>query len=534
MFRNYFTLFHAARELHKTLAEGTFAGAHSQEKNQLVLSFLSATEEQLQLTLFTRSPKTALFTRNGHNRKKKETASLWSKIENERITSVAISPVDREITIILQSGRSIMLQLFASNSNAFLLEGRTVIDAFKRGALLKGSQLSEEERSPSIIEQLETLASSPLSIADLLGQHSGNIEKAIAVLPGFDKKLQRELLGRIEGNHSAPSLHSHIRQLLNELLNPLVQTGRSSKGAPEFSILRTPLNEAQEFGTVLEGLAAYTLNTLRHTSAETRERPLRSALTERLKKIRKELQTINPDAVRAEAQKNENFGHLLIASLYLKRTQPGSICVPDIFTPDSPPCTIQLQSELNLQQNAEQYFRKATKGRGKIQGLLLRKEELLKQAAELEAELAEMTEETASDTRQRPKSSLSPAQKKPVQRLPFRSVSLGGAMTLLIGKNAADNNLLTFKHARSNDIWLHARGASGSHCILKGAGPDHIDAIIKAASIAAWHSKAKHSGLVPVIYTLKKYVRQGRNLPPGQVVVEREKVLLVKPEKELS
>jgi len=57
MFRNYFTLFHAARELHKTLAEGTFAGAHSQEKNQLVLSFLSATEEQLQLTLSPAAPK---------------------------------------------------------------------------------------------------------------------------------------------------------------------------------------------------------------------------------------------------------------------------------------------------------------------------------------------------------------------------------------------------------------------------------------------------------------------------------------------
>ncbi len=45
--------------------------------------------------------------------------------------------------------------------------------------------------------------------------------------------------------------------------------------------------------------------------------------------------------------------------------------------------------------------------------------------------------------------------------------------------------------------------------------------------------KSKTLRLVPVIYTLKKHVRRGRNLPPGQVVVEREKVLMVKPEKEL-
>ena len=57
----------------------------------------------------------------------------------------------------------------------------------------------------------------------------------------------------------------------------------------------------------------------------------------------------------------------------------------------------------------------------------------------------------------------------------------------------------------------------------------HLDEIKKAAEIAAWYSSAKHSELVPVLYTLKKYVRHGKNLPLGQVIVEREKVLFVKP-----
>ncbi|NQU46482.1 MAG: fibronectin/fibrinogen-binding protein [Chlorobium sp.] len=533
MFRNYFTLFHAAGELHETLAGGTLTGVHSQEKNQLVLSVLSAAGEPLELTLFTRNPKTALFMRSGHHRKKKQTASLWRALEEERVSSVAISPIDREITIMLQSGRSIMLQLFATNSNAFLLEGRTIIDAFKNGTALAYSCLPEQNSVPSITEQLETLASSERNIEELLQLHEGDTEKTIGALPGFDRKLQRELLARIKDDHSLPSLHRSLCQLLHELKNPHVQTGRNTEGEPEFSILCTPLIETQHHGSLLEGLSAYSIAMLRHTSRGKQEEPIHAAATERLKKISSELQSINPEAVAAEAQKNENFGHLLIASLYLERTNPNSITVPDILRPDAPPCTIPLQSELNLQQNAEHYFRKASKARGKIPGLLKRRKELEGQAVEIEAELAGIAGKESSSGPQRAESSVGPAPPKKGERLPFKSIPFSDTITLLIGKNAADNDSLTFKHARPNDIWLHARGTSGSHCILKGAGPDHIDAIKKAASIAAWHSKAKHSGLVPVIYTLKKYVRRGRNLPQGQVVVEREKVLMVKPEKEL-
>ncbi|NTV97901.1 MAG: DUF814 domain-containing protein, partial [Chlorobiaceae bacterium] len=115
---------------------------------------------------------------------------------------------------------------------------------------------------------------------------------------------------------------------------------------------------------------------------------------------------------------------------------------------------------------------------------------------------------------------------------PFRSVCISPKATLLIGKNAENNDRLTFGHARPDDIWLHARGTSGSHCVLKGSGMDHLDEIKTAAAIAAWHSSAKHSELVPVIYTLKKYVRSSKKLAKGQVIVERENVLFVRPSRE--
>ncbi len=112
-------------------------------------------------------------------------------------------------------------------------------------------------------------------------------------------------------------------------------------------------------------------------------------------------------------------------------------------------------------------------------------------------------------------------------------MNLSASITLLVGKNAANNELLTFSHTKPNDIWLHVRGAAGSHCVLKGTTLHNLVAIRQAAEIAAWYSGAKHSALVPVIYTLKKYVRSGKKLAAGQVIVEREEVLLVKPSNKL-
>jgi predicted ribosome quality control (RQC) complex YloA/Tae2 family protein len=81
-------------------------------------------------------------------------------------------------------------------------------------------------------------------------------------------------------------------------------------------------------------------------------------------------------------------------------------------------------------------------------------------------------------------------------------------------------------------LWFHARGVSGSHLIIRRANkkekiPKNI--IEKAASIAAFYSKAKHSKLVPVAYTEKKYVIKRKGMPPGTVQMQKENVVMVEP-----
>jgi predicted ribosome quality control (RQC) complex YloA/Tae2 family protein len=119
----------------------------------------------------------------------------------------------------------------------------------------------------------------------------------------------------------------------------------------------------------------------------------------------------------------------------------------------------------------------------------------------------------------------------PQRAVPYRTFHVLGH-DVLVGKHARGNDELTQRIARPEDLWFHARGTSGSHVVLRwdknrdNPGPELIE---RVASIAAWYSGAKHSGLVPVAWTRKKYVRKPKGAAPGAVVMTREEVVIVEP-----
>ena len=122
--------------------------------------------------------------------------------------------------------------------------------------------------------------------------------------------------------------------------------------------------------------------------------------------------------------------------------------------------------------------------------------------------------------------------KRETEHLPFRTYTVEGGFEVWAGKNGESNDLLTMKHAKPNDLWFHARGASGSHVILKvntAPGEPGKKARAQAAAVAAYYSKMKKSRLVPVAMTLRKYVRKPKGAPPGTVVLEREEVIFAEP-----
>lgn len=115
----------------------------------------------------------------------------------------------------------------------------------------------------------------------------------------------------------------------------------------------------------------------------------------------------------------------------------------------------------------------------------------------------------------------------------FRRFRTPRGLLVLVGKGSADNDELTFRIASPHDLWLHAKDRRGAHVIVplrkSEALPD--GALVDAATLAAHFSDARDEALVDVQYTSRKYVRKMKGGAAGAVVVEREKVLVLRVDK---
>jgi len=108
---------------------------------------------------------------------------------------------------------------------------------------------------------------------------------------------------------------------------------------------------------------------------------------------------------------------------------------------------------------------------------------------------------------------------------------LPGGWTVLAGKTSQDNEILSLKTAGQNDLWFHVRGMPGSHVIIRSKPDEEPDkeTVRKAASIAAYHSKARSGGKVAVSYTKAGNVSKPQGSRQGTVHIHRETVIKVHP-----
>lgn len=109
---------------------------------------------------------------------------------------------------------------------------------------------------------------------------------------------------------------------------------------------------------------------------------------------------------------------------------------------------------------------------------------------------------------------------------------LPGEWTVLVGASDADNDYLSTKVAASNDWWFHADGVPGSHVILRAKPNDEPgkDTLRQAAAVAAYHSKARNAGTVPVHCTRARNVKKPRGVKTGTVHVSHGQTLKVRPD----
>jgi predicted ribosome quality control (RQC) complex YloA/Tae2 family protein len=113
---------------------------------------------------------------------------------------------------------------------------------------------------------------------------------------------------------------------------------------------------------------------------------------------------------------------------------------------------------------------------------------------------------------------------------------LPGDWTVLLGASDADNDYVSTQVAEPNDWWFHVDGVPGSHVILRAKADEEPSkaTLRQAASVAAYHSKARNAGMTPVHCTRARYVKKPRGVKTGTVQVARGTTLKVRPDISLA
>lgn len=271
---------------------------------------------------------------------------------------------------------------------------------------------------------------------------------------------------------------------------------------------------------------------------------------------RKRLERQRESAERAirEAGRADQYreaGELILANLWQIETGMKSITVQNYFDSELNDRTLALDPTLSPQENAEACFKRFRKGRDGAELAARRADEataLLERVAAAVALLALWEREesgTPGEIRQlgdelralgllqsHAVGDETDAKAPDFQGHKIRRMSTPEGYEIYVGETATANDFLTTRLAASNDLWLHVRSSTSAHVVIRTHGqPAAVPRSVLeyAALVCARHSSQKHSGLVPVDYTLRKYVRKPRGAAPGSADYHHETTLHVTP-----
>ena len=120
--------------------------------------------------------------------------------------------------------------------------------------------------------------------------------------------------------------------------------------------------------------------------------------------------------------------------------------------------------------------------------------------------------------------------KAPTVRRPFKSFTSSRGLEIRVGRTAKDNDALTLRHARGNDLWLHTADVPGSHVILRleRKVEAHPEDILDAAILATYFSPARGKDRVPVHVVFRKHVSKPKGAKPGLVTLSGGKSVTVR------
>ncbi|MFU8887589.1 MAG: NFACT RNA binding domain-containing protein [Trueperaceae bacterium] len=258
----------------------------------------------------------------------------------------------------------------------------------------------------------------------------------------------------------------------------------------------------------------------------------RARLADRVALLRERLrdadraETAARDAARLRAEAD-----LLLAHAHTLERGGSEATLPGF---DGAPVRLRLAPDLDAAGNARARYEQARKREARAERARAHRAEVEAELARLEADAARVDEFDVGQLA----GLVPPRRPGQVRRTAAERRDAAPGLRLrdprgfevVIGRSARENDLVTFKVARSEDVWLHAQGYHGAHVVVRAEGREvPYDTIRFAAELAAGHSEAGQGDNVPVDFALRKDVWRRKGMPPGAVHYTRQKTVFVTP-----
>jgi len=424
--------------------------------------------------------------------------------------------------------------------------------------------------------EFRTAEESLLLVCELMGKHSNLILvgengkiTAVAKPVGATKSSRIVLVGReyvlpplpvtasvlnakpgeeLKGKQGASPF---LLKLVEGMGPGAIETIKSTVRSGDFHPVFSPSNGAYPLSVAPLGLpelprASLSIALEQHFALavpEKKAESLKASLLGQLKRVRLARETAIADLVQVQdtakrAAELQLKGELLLA---YGRTLAEGASVLEAEDYEGRPLRIPLDPEKTYMENADAFFDKAKRAKSRrsvVEDQLSRQQASL---AEIELTISKVEDATdlasleelqamAKDRKWLHIQTSAIKEERPFGGHRIRELMGPGGASVLYGENAESNDYLTLRIAKPDDYWLHIRGSVSAHVVIRtNKHPEKVgrELLEFAAKIAVAHSPSKHSGFVPVDYTLKKYVRKPRSAPMGTALYTHEKTLHV-------
>lgn len=542
MLLNYYTLHRLVVGWRPRLTGAKIIEAFSQTKDVLHVGLITTARESFHLEVCFETSRPHVALRTQQSRKRRNSVDLLPGVIGQRMTGCRIGNTDRQIFLHLESGDTMVLRLYGA-MNVFLVNGSGhVTDAFKDAKRFTESSFESASRDEPWKEESFFVRSFPTRASFESALHGG--------LAGFNRTLSAELTWRMRDEEYRPaSAYRHLCSWVDEmqssdlriiyrhdeplLLSPVALQHLSVKYDGIREDVRADADDA---------VVSYVLARLAFDVRDRRRRDVIRACRQRIRKQNNLLKKLQGEwDTSRQYEKEEQKANLLTMNFATITRGMTEIELTDVYH-DGESVRVTLDPMLSPQENAARLYTRARKMKNAVDNLQKRMVHItsdIDRLQKIENALSDAHRVDWKDVDRRYAEfqklgwlQAESQDRTPPDRPPFREFRVSGNWRVFVGQNDEKNDRLTFQFAHKNDLWFHARGVPGSHVLLKRDGrKDNPSkrALEETASIAAFYSKSRSSSMVPVIMTERKYIRKRKGLRPGQVIVEREDVIVVEP-----